>query len=51
MRDGLTFTTPVRRSRRSDLPVKILSKLDKDIRAYIELKKQGKKAKGLINTM
>ena len=51
MRDGFTFTTPLRRSPRRDLPQNILTKLDKDIRAYETLKKQGKNPKTLINTM
>lgn len=51
MRDEFTFSTPLRRTKRKDLPKSILSKLDKDIRAYLALKKDGKKAKTMINTM
>ena len=51
MRDGFTFTTTLRRSSRKNLPLKILAKLDKDIQAYLTLKKQGKNPKTLINTM
>ena len=51
MRDGFTFTTPLRRSPRRELPQRVLNKLDKDIRAYLTLKKEGKNPKTLINTM
>lgn len=51
MHDGFTFTTPVRRVQRKELTNGILVKLDKDIRAYLDLKKQGKEVKSLINTM
>ena len=51
LRDGFTFTTPLRRSKRKDLPSGVLAKLDKDVKAYITLKKQGKNPKTLINTM
>ncbi|MBG0791797.1 MAG: hypothetical protein H0S80_15000 [Desulfovibrionaceae bacterium] len=51
MRDGFTFTTPLRRSLRKNLPKSVLTKLDKDVRAYQTLKKEGKNPKTLINTM
>lgn len=51
MRDGFTFSTPLRRSPRRNLPDSVLAKLDKDIRAYRTLKKEGKNPKTLINTM
>lgn len=51
MRDGFTFTTTTRRSRRKNLPSRILNKLEKDIRAYLTLKKEGKDPKTLINAM
>ncbi|BDQ38093.1 hypothetical protein SYK_24530 [Pseudodesulfovibrio nedwellii] len=51
MHDGFTFTTPVRRVQRKELTNGVLVKLDKDIRAYLDLKKQGKEVKSLINTM
>ncbi|MCJ2165634.1 MULTISPECIES: hypothetical protein [unclassified Pseudodesulfovibrio] len=51
MADGFKFTTPVRRTQRKDLSLTILAKLDKDVQAYIELKKQGKKPTSMINTM
>lgn len=51
MADGFTFSTPVRRSRRSDLATSVLAKLDKDIQAYLGLKKQGKNPSSMINTM
>ncbi|BCS89170.1 hypothetical protein [Pseudodesulfovibrio sediminis] len=51
MDDGFTFTTPLRRSKRKRLVSGILTKLDKDVRAYLEMRKQGKKMKGLVNTM
>ena len=51
MHDGFTFTTPLRRTSREDLTKSIMSKLDKDIRAYSTLKKDGQKAKTMINTM
>lgn len=51
MKDGFKFSTPLRRVQRKDLAQSILTKLDKDVRAYLELKKQGKKAKTMVNTM
>lgn len=51
MADGFTFSTPVRRTRRQKLTLNILNKLDKDVQAYLELKKQGKEPSSLINTM
>lgn len=51
MKNGFTFTTPLRRTKRKRLVTGILTKLDKDVRAYLEMQKQGKKMKGLINTM
>lgn len=51
MKDGFTFTTPLRRAKRQDLAKRILSKLNKDVQAYIQLKKEGKKAKSMVNTM
>lgn len=49
--DGFTFTTPTHRTSRRDLVRNILNKLDKDMRAYEELKKQGRNPKSMINTM
>lgn len=51
MSDGGTISTPVRRARRSGLATDILKKLDKDMRAYLRLRKQGKKVDSLVNTM
>jgi len=51
MADGFKFTTSLRRSQRKRLVNSILAKLDKDLGAYMEMKKQGKKMKGLVNTM
>lgn len=51
MKDGFTFTTALRRSTRGKLANTILAKLDKDVRAYLEIKKDGTKAKSMINTM
>lgn len=51
MTDGVTISTPVRRTTRKELASDILMKLNKDIRAYKKLKKQGKKIKSLVNTM
>ncbi|QGY39325.1 hypothetical protein GM415_04055 [Pseudodesulfovibrio cashew] len=50
MRDGARITTPARRAKRSELVRAILLKLDKDIDAYRQLKKEGKEMKGLVNT-
>nr|WP_321513250.1 hypothetical protein [uncultured Pseudodesulfovibrio sp.] len=51
MADGFTFSTPVRRTQRAQLSKAIVSKLDKDVQAYLKLKKEGKNPTALINTM
>ncbi len=51
MRDGAEIAAPVRRAPRKTLVTAILEKLNKDMRAYNRLKKQGKKVDSLINTM
>lgn len=51
MEDGFEFITTLRRTQRKKLPTSIVRKLDKDIRAYLKLKKEGRDLKGLINTM
>ena len=51
MSDGSTIATPVRRARRKELVSEIRHKLNKDMRAYKHLKKQGKKVDSLVNTM
>ncbi len=51
MKDGFSFSTPLRRTKRKDLTNGILSKLNKDVQAYQQLKKEGKKAKTMVNTM
>lgn len=51
MKDGFTFSTPLRRTSRGHLATNILAKMDKDVRAYLDLKKRGSKAKSMINTM
>lgn len=51
MADGTTFTSPVRRAPRQQLVMAVLQKLDKDVQAYLELKKQGKTPEKFINTM
>lgn len=51
MTDDVTISTPTRRTTRGQLVPDILTKLDKDMRAYKKLKKQGKKIKSLVNTM
>ncbi|WP_316897953.1 hypothetical protein [Pseudodesulfovibrio indicus] len=49
--EDFTFSTPVRRTRRGELVTSVLAKLDKDIQAYLDLKKQGKNPSSMINTM
>jgi len=49
--DGAKFTTPVRRTERSRLIKSILAKINKDVQAYLQLKKEGRDTKVLINTM
>ncbi|WP_207263996.1 hypothetical protein [Desulfovibrio sp. Huiquan2017] len=51
MTDGFTFTTPARRTPRRDLVVSLLRKLDKDVRTYRQLKKEGRNPSSMINTM
>jgi len=51
MTDGFTFSTPARRVDRSKLVASMLNKLDKDLRAYQEMKKQGRTPSSMINTM
>lgn len=50
MKDGTRISTPARRSRRDALIRSVVEKLDKDISAYKQLKRQGKEMKSLINT-
>jgi hypothetical protein len=50
MKDGTTISTSARRSTRGKLISAVLTKLNKDIKAYKKLKKDGKKMKSLINT-
>ncbi|EGB15626.1 hypothetical protein DND132_2423 [Pseudodesulfovibrio mercurii] len=49
--DGFAFSTPARRIPRRDLVVSLLNKLDKDLRAYQQLKKEGRNPSSMINTM
>lgn len=51
MKDGSTLSTPARRTKRRDLVSNIIVKLNKDMKAYLDLKKKGKKIKSLVNTM
>jgi len=51
MKDGFIFTTALRRSTRAKLADTIVARLDKDIRAYQEIRKDDTKAKSMINTM
>jgi hypothetical protein len=51
MADGFTFSTPARRVPRRDLVVSLLNKLDKDLRAYKKLKKEGRNPSSMINLM
>jgi hypothetical protein len=51
MTDGVTFSTPTRRVKRRDLVVNLLNKLDKDLRAYKKLKKEGRNPSSMINLM
>ncbi|MEZ7198148.1 hypothetical protein [Pseudodesulfovibrio karagichevae] len=51
MADGFTFSTPARRVPRRDLVASLLNKLDKDLRAYQKLKKEGRTPSSMINTM
>lgn len=51
MADGFTFSTPARRTPRRDLTVSLLRKLDKDLRTYRQLKKEGRNPSSMINTM
>jgi len=51
MTDGAVIDTPVRRSPRGQLISAILEKLNKDIRTYRTLKKQGKDVETLLNVM
>ncbi|WP_338668942.1 hypothetical protein [Pseudodesulfovibrio methanolicus] len=51
MADGFTFSTPAHRVPRRDLVVSLLNKLDKDLRAYQKLKKEGRNPSSMINTM
>ncbi|WFS62719.1 hypothetical protein LF599_00755 [Pseudodesulfovibrio thermohalotolerans] len=49
--DGFTFSTPARRAARRDLVAGLLNKLDKDLRAYQKMKKEGRNPSSMINTM
>jgi hypothetical protein len=51
MADGFTFSTPARRAVRRDLVASLLNKLDKDLRAYRKLKKEGRNPSSMINLM
>ena len=51
MTNGSTISTPVRRTKRKNLVPAIITKLNKDMRAYKDLQKKGKKIKSLVNTM
>jgi hypothetical protein len=51
MTDGFTFSTPTHRVDRRDLVADLLHKLDKDLRAYQKLKKDGRNPSSMINTM
>jgi hypothetical protein len=51
MADGFTFSSPTRRVARRDLVVSLLNKLDKDLRAYQKLKKEGRNPSSMINLM
>lgn len=51
MVDGAKISTTTRRTTRKNLVSSILAKLKKDIGAYKQLIKEGKKVKSLVNTM
>ena len=51
MSDGATIATPTRRTTRKELVTEILAKLNKDMKAYRQMIKDGKKVKSLVNTM
>ena len=51
MTNGFSLSTPVRRTQRKNLVGAIITKLNKDMRAYKDLQKKGKKIKALVNTM
>jgi len=51
MLDGSTLSTTLRRTKRKDLVPSIISKLSRDMRAYKNILKKGKKIKAFINTM
>jgi len=51
MLNGATVSTPTRRTTRKKLVSSILTKLDKDMRAYKRLTIDGQKVKSLVNTM
>ncbi len=49
--DGGRISTPTRRAARKNLISAILTKLNKDMRAYKRLKKKGQEVDSLVNTM
>jgi len=51
MQGGATISTPTRRTTRKELVAEVLAKVNKDIKAYNKLIKEGKKVKSLVNTM
>jgi len=51
MTDGAVIDTPVHRATRGRLVAAILEKLNKDMRTYRTLKKQGKDVETLLNVM
>ncbi len=50
MDDGATINTPTWRTTRGKMIPSMLAKMKKDMKAYLELKKQGKKMKSFVNT-
>lgn len=47
---GTTINTPTWRTTRDKLVNDVLTKMKKDMKAYLELKEKGKKMKSLVNT-
>ncbi len=50
MKDGATIETPTWRTTRGKMIPDMLTKMKKDMKAYLELKKSGKKVKSFVNT-
>lgn len=50
MSDGTTINTPTWRTTRERLVERLLTKMNKDMKAYLQIKEKGKKIKSLVNT-